>query len=43
MQMKRAWRFGTVALLALIVASVYAQPPLDWQGWSGWTATSSSI
>jgi hypothetical protein len=27
MQMKRAWRFGTVALLALIVASVYAQPP----------------
>jgi hypothetical protein len=35
MQMKRAWRFGTVALLALIVASVYAQPPgaagLVWQ------------
>ena len=27
MQMKRAWRFGTVALLALIVAGVYAQPP----------------
>jgi hypothetical protein len=29
MQMKRAWRFGTVALLALIIASVHAQsaPP----------------
>jgi hypothetical protein len=27
MQMKRAWRFGTAALFALIMAGVHAQPP----------------
>jgi hypothetical protein len=35
MQLKRAWRFGTVALLALIVAGVYAQPPDQPPGLAG--------